>query len=72
MIKSVLQSISGVETYSIISLILFLAAFILVVIWVMSLDKQEIRRCSLLPLEDSLFGGEAAVSGEAFSNRAEE
>ncbi len=72
MIKSVLQSISGVEIYSIVSLILFITAFVLVMIWVIRLEKQDIRRYSLLPLDDSLSGGETTVSGDPFSNRAEE
>ena len=72
MIKSVLQSISGVEIYSIISMILFITAFVLVLVWVIRLEKQEIRRYSLLPLEDSLSGGDTTVSCETISNRAEE
>ncbi|MCB2229623.1 hypothetical protein KQH82_02830 [bacterium] len=52
MYKDVLQSIAGVERYPIVALILFLAAAVLIGIWVIRLRKDEIAHYSSLPLDD--------------------
>lgn len=52
MISDVLQSISGVAAYPSISLIMFVAAFALVLWKVMSMDKQDAVRFSYLPLDE--------------------
>lgn len=52
MISDVLQSISGVAAYPSISLIMFVAAFALVLWKVMSMDKQDAVRFSHLPLDE--------------------
>ena len=57
MIKSVLQSISGIEIYPIISLFLFLVVFVIMIIRVIRMDSSEIRDCSRLPLDDDRFVG---------------
>jgi cytochrome c oxidase cbb3-type subunit III len=46
-----LETITGVSIYPLISLILFVVFFILVTIWVYSIDKTEIQRIENLPLE---------------------
>ncbi len=53
MIKTVLQSISGVEVYPIISLLLFVCAFVLVIIRVLGYSKSEVKQYSRMPLENS-------------------
>ena len=53
MYKDVLQSIAGVERYPIIALILFLAAAVLIGIWVYKMPKEEVARYSNLPLDDT-------------------
>lgn len=72
MIKTVLQSISGVEIYSIISLIAFIAAFALVVIKVISLKKPDMIRYSLLPLEDSHPKRDSINRHENYPDRGED
>ena len=51
MISDVLQSISGVGAYPAFSLIMFIAAFALVLWKVLSMDKQDALRFSRLPLD---------------------
>ncbi len=53
MIKDVLQSINNVELYPIVSMALFLIAFLMVIMYMIRLDKKEIERYSRFPLEDS-------------------
>jgi cbb3-type cytochrome oxidase subunit 3 len=47
-----LEQISGVSIYPVISLVLFVTFFILVTLWIYSIDKDEIRRIENIPLED--------------------
>ncbi len=51
MYKDVLQAMAGVEIFPIISLLLFVAAFLGVVVYVVRMDRTEVRRCSRLPLD---------------------
>lgn len=53
MYKNVLQSIVGVETYAIISMLLFLAVFVGMIIYVLRMTKTTIEQISRLPLEDN-------------------
>jgi hypothetical protein len=69
MIKTVLQSISGVEVYSIISLVAFIAAFTLVLIKVISLKKKDVMRYSLLPLEDSPPAADSTIPQDKYPIR---
>jgi cytochrome c oxidase cbb3-type subunit IV len=47
-----LEKISGVSIYPIISLLLFVAFFIIVTLWVIRTDKQTIEYIENLPLEN--------------------
>lgn len=69
MVKAVLQSIAGVEIYPIISLVLFLAAFTMILLRVVCYSKGEIRRFSLLPLDDDRSENIQSGSPEDFHNR---
>jgi cytochrome c oxidase cbb3-type subunit IV len=51
--KELLQSIEGIEVYPIISLLIFLALFAGVVIWIIKLDKKYIKEVGALPLDNS-------------------
>ena len=51
MFKEVLQSIEGVEFYTIISMIIFILFFIGMTIWLFKVDKKYIKQMSELPLE---------------------
>ncbi|MBK8722287.1 MAG: CcoQ/FixQ family Cbb3-type cytochrome c oxidase assembly chaperone [Saprospiraceae bacterium] len=48
-----LVQITGVSIYPIISLLLFVAFFVIVTYWVYSIDKKEIQRLENLPLDDN-------------------
>ena len=52
MFKEVLQSIQGVEFYTIVSMIIFILFFIGMIIWLFNVDKKYIKEMSELPLED--------------------
>lgn len=47
-----LEQIMGVSIYPLISLVLFVAFFSGVVIWIFSIDKKEIEHMENLPLKD--------------------
>ncbi|MES2618870.1 MAG: CcoQ/FixQ family Cbb3-type cytochrome c oxidase assembly chaperone [Bacteroidota bacterium] len=46
-----LEKISGVSVYPLISLLMFVAFFAIVTIWMYSINKTEIERIEKLPLE---------------------
>ena len=50
MVKEVLQSIEGVEFYTIVSMIIFILFFIGMTIWLFKVDKKYIKTMSELPL----------------------
>ncbi|NOS85934.1 MAG: hypothetical protein HOP31_12390 [Ignavibacteria bacterium] len=54
MYKQVLQSISGVETYAIIALIMFFLFFLLILGWVFTLNKKYINQMENIPLDDNI------------------
>ena len=51
MFKEVLQSIKGVEFYSIVSMVIFILFFVGMTIWLFKVDKKYIKTMSELPLE---------------------
>jgi len=52
MIKAVLQSIEGVAAYPVVSLILFLVAFLAILLAAWRMSPAEVERVSRLPLDD--------------------
>lgn len=52
MYKELLQSVDGIEIFPLISLFIFLALTIGIVIWIIKLDKSYIKEMSSLPLAD--------------------
>ena len=52
MIKNVLSNIGGVGLYGVISICLFFAVFIGMVVWAMRLKKPFLNSMSGLPLND--------------------
>jgi len=52
MFKEVLQSIEGVEFYTIVSMIIFILFFIGMTIWLFKVDKKYIKTMSELPLNE--------------------
>lgn len=53
MISEVLSSIKDVAIYPIVTLLIFFAAFLGVVVWTFRLQKSEVARISRLPLDDT-------------------
>jgi hypothetical protein len=51
MIQNVLEHMGGIENYGIISMILFVASFLGMLIWVMLLKKPVLKEMSRLPLQ---------------------
>ena len=49
--KELLQSIDGVSIYPIISLIVFVLFFAVILIWMLKVDKNYIKKMENLPLE---------------------
>jgi hypothetical protein len=52
MIEKVLSSIGGIGMYGIISVCLFFAVFVGVLIWMLTLKKPYLKSMSELPLKD--------------------
>lgn len=57
MISEVLSSIKDVAIYPIVTLLIFFAAFLGVVVWTFRLQNSEVARISRLPLDDT-FGSD--------------
>ena len=53
MLKSVLESIEGIDIFPIISLVVFALVFCAMLIWVFKLDKKTVTKMKNLPLEDN-------------------
>ena len=52
-IKHNLESIEGIETYPVTSLLIFFAFFVGLGIWVFSYKKEKIDEMSQIPLNDN-------------------
>ena len=51
MYKDILQSISGIEIYAIVAMVIFILFFVGMTIWIIKVDKKYIKRMSELPIE---------------------
>lgn len=52
MYKEILQSIEGVSIYPIISLIVFVLFFTVIIIWMIRVDKNYIKKMENLPFDN--------------------
>jgi hypothetical protein len=52
MYKDILQSIDGVELYAIAAMIIFILFFLVMIIWLIKVDKNYIKKMSELPLKE--------------------
>jgi len=53
MFKDVLQSIEGIEFYTIVSMLILILFFIGMIIWIFKVDKKYIKHMSELPLNEN-------------------
>jgi hypothetical protein len=53
MYKEILRSIAGIEVFPLLSLGVFVAVFVLVLVWAFRLDAARLRQMSHLPLDPS-------------------
>ncbi|GAB4409789.1 MAG: hypothetical protein OHK0039_13670 [Bacteroidia bacterium] len=57
MYKDVLRSIDGVSLFPVIAIVIFLIFFVLLLIYVIRMDKKEVSSLASIPLdEDHLTG----------------
>ncbi|MDP2365811.1 MAG: CcoQ/FixQ family Cbb3-type cytochrome c oxidase assembly chaperone [Ignavibacteria bacterium] len=52
MFSNYLSSIKGISVFPVISLVIFLSAFILMVIWIIRIDKSYVKQMENLPLDE--------------------
>jgi hypothetical protein len=55
MYKNILQTIENIEIWPIISLIIFFIFFLGVLIYIIRVDKNYIKRMKEMPLDDSTY-----------------
>lgn len=65
MYKDILQSITGIEIFPVISLCLFVAVFTVVIVWTSRLDGAWLARIAALPLEPDDRAGRDANQAHA-------
>lgn len=53
-IKNHMESITGIEIYPLISLLIFFTFFVILFWWVFTAKKEYIQTVSNLPLEDNI------------------
>ncbi|MFN5627668.1 MAG: CcoQ/FixQ family Cbb3-type cytochrome c oxidase assembly chaperone [Bacteroidota bacterium] len=51
--KNYLETISGIEIYPMISLMIFVLFFIVLIVWVIKLEKSEIIELENLPFSEN-------------------
>jgi hypothetical protein len=64
MYADILRSISGVEIFPVLSLLLFVAFFTGVLIWAARADRRSLERVARLPLEPDGATPEAPSPGD--------
>ena len=55
MIRNLLQSIEGVEIYPLISLLVFVIFFVVILVWMLRIDKNYIKEMEQLPLDSNNY-----------------
>jgi len=50
--SNVLQAIAGIEIFPVISLIIFVAVFTTMFVWVIKMDKKRTNSMAEIPLQD--------------------
>jgi len=57
MYKEVLRTIAGIEIFPVLSLVIFVTVFVVMLVWVLRLDRARLAAYASLPLDDA--GGRA-------------
>jgi len=70
MFKDYLQSIEGVEFYATISMLIFISFFIVIILWLIKVDKHYIKKMKELPLEPDSY--QAVLKPKEFSGKKNE
>jgi hypothetical protein len=52
MYKEVLRAIVGIEVFPVLSLLIFLAVFVVMLVWVFRMDRARLATYAHLPLDD--------------------
>jgi hypothetical protein len=52
MYKEVLRTIAGIEVFPVLSLVIFLTVFVVMLVWVLRLDRDSLTTYASLPLDD--------------------
>lgn len=68
MYKDVLSRIEGVELFPLISLVIFFTFFVLLITWVIRLNRGYIDTMAHMPLEDEESSGMAGFSAAGSDN----
>lgn len=69
MYKDVLSRIEGVDLFPLISLVIFFTFFVLLIAWVIRLNRGYIDTMANMPLEDDESSGMAGFSAIGTDNR---
>jgi hypothetical protein len=64
MFNDILRGIVGIEVYPVVSLLLFVAVFVIVILRVLRMDQAGVQRMAALPLErrDEAAAAEGTVT----------
>jgi len=54
MFKNIFENIEGISIFPVISLILFMAIFIFIIVWIIRLKKEDVNEMKNIPLNDNL------------------
>jgi cbb3-type cytochrome oxidase subunit 3 len=60
MYKEILRTIVGIEVFPILSLLIFVTVFVVMLVWVLRLDRRTLAACAHLPLDDDHAAGRAS------------
>jgi len=53
MYKEILRTIVGIEVFPILSLLIFVTVFMVMLVWVMRMDRSRLATYAHLPLDDA-------------------
>ncbi len=58
MFSNLLESISGIEFFGLVSLLIFFSIFIMVLFWTVKMDRNYINKMKEMPLDSSNLNGD--------------